>query len=42
MEKLKYCGECMNFLYIGDIGYGICMKDNDKHSVRELCIYGNV
>ena len=42
MEKHKYCGECKDFLYEDSSGYGICSRDNDKHSVREYCIYGNI
>lgn len=40
MEKnCKVCGCCRDFLYEDSTGYGICIKDNDRHSVKEFCIY---
>lgn len=38
-NRIKWCGECADFLYEDTSGYGICTKDNDLHSCGERCIY---
>lgn len=39
MKKIKYCGECRDFLYEDASGYGICAKDNEIHSCGDKCMY---
>lgn len=39
VKKIKYCGECKNFLYEGCSGYGLCQRDFNTHSVNEKCLY---
>lgn len=39
-RKQKLCGECYDFLYEeATCGFGICMRDREKHLSSERCIY---